>query len=69
MDPEAVSQVRRFNRVVTQRVGALDDRFLSRDRPHMRLGVAPHVQAVGLGNVEARAPMIVPPGEGFLLPR
>jgi len=27
-----VSQVRRFNRVVTQRVGALNDRFLARDR-------------------------------------
>jgi DNA-binding MarR family transcriptional regulator len=32
MDPEMVSQVRRFNRVVTQRVGALNDRFLARDR-------------------------------------
>jgi DNA-binding MarR family transcriptional regulator/N-acetylglutamate synthase-like GNAT family acetyltransferase len=27
-----ISQVRRFNRIVTQRVGALNDRFLARDR-------------------------------------
>jgi DNA-binding MarR family transcriptional regulator len=32
MDPDWVSQVRRFNRAVTQRVGALNDRFLARDR-------------------------------------
>jgi DNA-binding MarR family transcriptional regulator/GNAT superfamily N-acetyltransferase len=32
-DAEMVSQVRRFSRVVTQRVGALDDHFLARDRP------------------------------------
>ncbi len=30
---EHVSHVRRFNRLVTQRVGALDDHFLGRDRP------------------------------------
>jgi DNA-binding MarR family transcriptional regulator/GNAT superfamily N-acetyltransferase len=33
MDQGLISQVRSFNRTVTQRVGALDDRFLARDRP------------------------------------
>ena len=32
MDSGMVSRVRRFNRIVTQRVGALNDRFLARDR-------------------------------------
>jgi DNA-binding MarR family transcriptional regulator/GNAT superfamily N-acetyltransferase len=33
MDAGMIEQVRRFNRTVTQRVGALDDAFLSRGRP------------------------------------
>jgi DNA-binding MarR family transcriptional regulator len=33
MSDPAVAQVRRFNRVVTERVGALTDRYMGRDRP------------------------------------
>lgn len=32
MDGAAVAGVRRFNRLVTQRVGALQDGYLARDR-------------------------------------
>jgi DNA-binding MarR family transcriptional regulator/GNAT superfamily N-acetyltransferase len=33
MDESMVAEVRRFNRTVTQRIGALNHRFLARDRP------------------------------------
>ncbi len=33
MDPERIATVRRFNRLVTQRVGALEEHFLGRGRP------------------------------------
>ena len=47
-----VEQVRRFNRAVTQRVGALDDRYLARDRP---LGEARVLWEVGEEGCEVRA--------------
>ena len=47
-----VGQVRRFNRAVTQRVGALDDRYLARDRP---LGEARILWEVGEEGCEVRA--------------
>src|SRR5579871_5616435 len=46
-----VAQVRRFNRVVTQRVGALSDRYLSRDRP---LGASRVLWEVGEEGCEVR---------------
>jgi DNA-binding MarR family transcriptional regulator len=52
MDAQAVAQVRRFNRTVTQRVGALDDRFLARRLP---LGQARVLWEVGRGGTDVRA--------------
>jgi DNA-binding MarR family transcriptional regulator/GNAT superfamily N-acetyltransferase len=46
-----IEQVRRFNRLVTQRVGALDDRYLSRDRP---LGEARVVWEIGVDGCDVR---------------
>jgi DNA-binding MarR family transcriptional regulator/GNAT superfamily N-acetyltransferase len=51
MDREAVEQVRRFNRTVTQRVGALSDRFLARDRP---LGASRVLWEIGAEGCEVR---------------
>ena len=50
-DP-VVDQVRRFNRVVTERVGALDDRFLGRGRP---LGEARLLWEIGPDGCEVRS--------------
>ena len=47
-----VAQVRRFNRTVTQRVGALDDRFLARDRS---LGEARLLWEIGADGRDVRA--------------
>src|SRR6476620_5812457 len=47
-----VSEVRRFNRGVTARIGALNDHFLGRDRP---LGQARLLWEIGQGGCELRA--------------
>src|SRR5437899_9169768 len=47
----AVAHVRRFNRIVTERVGALDDHFLGRERP---LGEARLLWEIGVGGCEVR---------------
>jgi DNA-binding MarR family transcriptional regulator/GNAT superfamily N-acetyltransferase len=51
MSDAMVDQVRRFNRVVTERVGALNDRFLGRGRP---LGEARLLWEIGLDACEVR---------------
>jgi DNA-binding MarR family transcriptional regulator/GNAT superfamily N-acetyltransferase len=52
MDPELIGSVRRFNRTVTQRIGALDDSFLSRGRP---LGQARVLWEIGPDGTPVRA--------------
>lgn len=51
MSDVEVDQVRRFNRVVTERVGALNDRFLGRPRP---LGEARLLWEIGIEGCEVR---------------
>jgi DNA-binding MarR family transcriptional regulator/GNAT superfamily N-acetyltransferase len=51
MDRNMIDQVRRFNRTVTQRTGALDDAFLSRDRP---LGQARLLWEIGSDGSDVR---------------
>jgi DNA-binding MarR family transcriptional regulator/predicted N-acetyltransferase YhbS len=52
MDAAMVAQVRRFNRTVTQRVGALQERFLGRGRP---LGAARVLWEIGPSGQDVRA--------------
>jgi DNA-binding MarR family transcriptional regulator/GNAT superfamily N-acetyltransferase len=52
MDGALIEQVRRFNRTVIQRVGALDDAFLSRDRP---LGEARLLWEIGPDGSDVRS--------------
>ena len=47
-----VAGVRRFNRVVTERVGALEDHYLATDRP---LGEARVLWEIGAGGCDVRA--------------
>jgi DNA-binding MarR family transcriptional regulator len=51
MDRSQVEQVRRFNRLVTQRVGALEDSYLRRGRP---LGEARLIFEVGADGADVR---------------
>ena len=52
MTDEQIVQVRRFNRIVTQRVGALDEEFLSRSRP---LGQARVLWEIGPEGADLRS--------------
>ncbi len=51
MDELAIQRVRSFNRTVTERVGALDSRFLGRDRP---LGESRLLWEIGVDGAEIR---------------
>ncbi len=52
MEGDLVSQVRRFNRAVTQRIGALSEEYLARSRP---LGASRVLWEIGVGGADVRA--------------
>jgi DNA-binding MarR family transcriptional regulator/GNAT superfamily N-acetyltransferase len=52
MDSESIGRVRRFNRRVSQRIGALDDEYLAHGRP---LGASRVLWEVGPGGTDVRA--------------
>jgi len=51
MQADDIAQVRRFNRLVTQRIGALHDHFLGRDRP---LGESRLLYEIGTDGADLR---------------
>jgi DNA-binding MarR family transcriptional regulator/predicted GNAT family N-acyltransferase len=51
MRADHIARVRQFNRLVTQRVGALDDHFLGRDRP---LGASRLLYEIGADGADLR---------------
>ena len=52
MDGQAIGQVRSFNRSVTQRIGALQDGYLARERP---LGASRVLWEIGGDGTDLRA--------------
>ena len=50
-----IGEVRRFNRVVTQRIGALNDAYMSRDRPLGQARVLWEIGVLGCDLRELRA--------------
>src|SRR5690348_1901296 len=52
MDTQHLSAIRRFNRTLTQQVGALEDSFLGRGRP---LGQARLLYEIGMQGTDLRA--------------
>src|SRR3989454_12591237 len=48
---DAIAQIRRFNRTVTQQIGALEERFLGRDRS---LGASRLLFEIGATGTEVR---------------
>ena len=52
MDPVATERVRRFNRTVTQRIGALSDEYLARTRP---LGASRVLWEIGAQGLDVRS--------------
>src|SRR3954470_271930 len=52
MDEMSISRVRSFNRTVAERIGALDDHFLGRDRP---MGESRTLWEIGSEGTDVRA--------------
>ncbi len=55
MEPGQISDVRRFNRLVTQRIGALNDHFMGRERPLSQSRVLHEIGRDGIDLRDLRA--------------